>query len=53
MVACKICVKDIPHSVAKSYKRAEYVYCFCRDTCFAQRVTEAETDIEPERGHRP
>lgn len=44
IVACSICLAEIPHSVAKSHEGAEYVYYFCGDVCFAQ--WEAEADAE-------
>jgi hypothetical protein len=49
-VACKICLAEIPHSVAKSHEGAEYVYYFCGDTCFAQWEAEAEAEDSIEHG---
>lgn len=40
VVACSICLAEIPHSVAKSHEGAEYVYYFCGDVCFAQWEAE-------------
>jgi len=40
VVACRICLAEIPHSVAKSHEGAEYVYYFCGDACFAQWEAE-------------
>jgi hypothetical protein len=42
VVACSICLAEIPHSVAKSHEGAEYVYYFCGDACYAQWEAEAE-----------
>ena len=42
VVACSICLAQIPHSVARSHEALDYVYYFCGDTCFAQWEAEAE-----------
>lgn len=51
-VACRICMKEIPKSVAESAEGVEYVYYFCGPDCFAQwRDQEASepTKKEPVR----
>ena len=35
-VACQICLKQVPRSVAKSPEGTEYVYYFCGAECFDQ-----------------
>jgi len=35
-IACEICLKEIPQSVAHSHEGPEYVYHFCGDTCYMQ-----------------
>jgi len=33
-VACEVCLKEIPRSVASSEEGSEYVYYFCGEACF-------------------
>jgi len=33
-VACDICLKEVPRSVASSQEGSEYVYYFCGEACF-------------------
>jgi len=35
-VACRICLKEIPRSVAESAEAVEYVYYFCGPECYAE-----------------
>lgn len=35
-VACEVCLKEIPRSVAHSNEGSEYVYYFCGDACYAR-----------------
>lgn len=40
-VACQICLKEIPKSVAESAEAVEYVYYFCGPECYTEwRGTE-------------
>lgn len=45
VVACSICLAEIPHSVAKSHEAVEYVYYFCGDACFAQWEAEGAAEV--------
>jgi hypothetical protein len=36
MIACEICLKEIPRDLAKSGESAEYVHYFCGDSCYAR-----------------
>lgn len=33
-VACKVCLKEIPQSVASSQEGSDYVLYFCGENCF-------------------
>jgi YHS domain-containing protein len=35
-VACQICLKEIPRSVAESAEAVEYVYYFCGPECYTE-----------------
>ncbi|WIM04558.1 MAG: AF1514 family protein [Candidatus Nitricoxidivorans perseverans] len=35
-VACNVCLKEIPRSVAKSEEGSDRVYYFCGDTCYQE-----------------
>jgi hypothetical protein len=35
-VACEVCLKEIPRSVARSQEGSDYVLYFCGDTCFVE-----------------
>lgn len=35
-VACQICMKEIPKSVAESAEAVEYVYYFCGPECYTE-----------------
>lgn len=44
-VACQLCLKEIPKSVAESAEGVEYVYYFCGADCYEQwREQEAPTE---------
>ncbi len=45
VLACNVCLKEIPHSAAKSHEAAEYVYYFCGDACFAQWEADAVAEM--------
>ncbi len=34
LIACDVCMKEIPRDVAKSEEGREYVYHFCGQECF-------------------
>ncbi len=36
LVACEICLREIPRSVGQSEEAVDYVYYFCGPACFAQ-----------------
>jgi hypothetical protein len=36
VVACEVCLKEIPRSVASSNEGTDYVLYFCGDACFEQ-----------------
>lgn len=36
VVACEVCLKEIPKSVAQSHEGAEYVYHFCGAACYQE-----------------
>lgn len=44
IVACSVCLAEIPHSVAKSHEGAEYVYYFCGDACYARWKAAAQAE---------
>lgn len=33
-IACEVCLKEIPRSVARSYEGPDYVYYFCGAECY-------------------
>ena len=35
LLTCKVCLKEIPKSVAKSSEGPDYVYYFCGSNCFS------------------
>jgi hypothetical protein len=39
-VACEVCLKEIPRSVARSAEGADYVYYFCGADCYARWQAE-------------
>lgn len=36
LLTCKVCMKEIPKSVAKSLEGHDYVYYFCGSDCFSK-----------------
>jgi hypothetical protein len=45
LVSCKVCLKEIPRSVASSQEGSDYVLYFCGDNCFVEwqkGLTEAD-----------
>ncbi len=40
-VACRICLKQVPRSVAQSPEGTEYVYYFCGADCYEKWQAEA------------
>jgi hypothetical protein len=45
-IACEICLREIPPSVAQSGEGQEYVYYFCGDACYEQWLEQApDSDI--------
>jgi len=47
-VACRICLKEIPKSVAESAEAVEYVYYFCGPECYAE--WREEEGVKPKPG---
>jgi YHS domain-containing protein len=35
-VTCKVCMKEVPLSAAKSDEASDYVYYFCGSDCYAK-----------------
>lgn len=46
LVSCKVCLKEIPQSVARSHEGSDYVLHFCGDNCF---VTWQKGETEADR----
>lgn len=40
-VACQVCMKEIPKSVAESLEGPQYVYYFCGADCYETWQTES------------
>ena len=36
VIACEVCLKEIPRDLAKTSESAEYVHHFCGEPCFVQ-----------------
>lgn len=36
VVACEVCLTEIPPSVARSHEGQDYVHYFCGDHCYVQ-----------------
>ena len=52
-VACELCLREIPHSVARSHEGTDYVLYFCGNDCFdawrhAGNAAAANTDTDAE-----
>ena len=46
IVACEVCLKEIPRSVTQSQEGADYVYHFCGDACYQEwRATRDMREI--------
>jgi hypothetical protein len=43
-VACEICLKAVPKSVAQSREGTEYVYYFCGAACYSQWQTQQKEE---------
>ena len=46
MVACEICLKQIPVSEAKSEEASDYVLYFCGIECYQQWKQQAEDEAQ-------
>lgn len=46
MVACEICLKEIPISEAKSEEASDYVLYFCGIDCYQQWKQQAEDEAQ-------
>lgn len=44
-VACEICLREIPRSVAQSQEGADYVYYFCGAECYQQWQAQAQAPM--------
>lgn len=42
VIACEVCLKEIPKSVAQSHEGADYVYYFCGDECYQEWLAAPE-----------
>jgi YHS domain-containing protein len=49
-VACRICLKEIPKSVAESAEAVEYVYYFCGPECYTQWRDEGAAEAPAKKG---
>lgn len=48
VVACEICLTEIPRDLAKSEEATEYVHYFCGDACFVKwKESEGDTGSKP------
>ena len=45
VIACEICLKEIPRDLAKTSESAEYVHYFCGHSCYAK--WEEDKDVAP------
>lgn len=52
VIACEICLKEIPRDLAKSEEAKGYVHYFCGDACFVRWQTDEVSGTPPERGKR-
>jgi hypothetical protein len=46
-IACEVCLKEIPRSVAHCPEGAEYVYYFCGADCYQQWQAEQGEKKDP------
>ena len=49
VIACEVCLKEIPRDLAKSEEATEYVHYFCGESCYAR--WQADQKAEP--GSKP
>ena len=49
VIACEVCLKEIPRDLAKSEEAAGYVHYFCGEACYARW----QADEQPESGRKP
>lgn len=49
-VACKVCMKQIPKDVAKSFEGDEYVLHFCGLECYAQWQQQEQQENKKKNG---
>ena len=49
VIACEICLKEIPRDLAKTSESAEYVHYFCGESCYVQWRKAPE---KPDGGRR-
>ena len=47
LVSCKVCLKEIPRSVAKSQEGSDYVHYFCGDRCYVEWSKDQAEDRQP------
>jgi hypothetical protein len=48
-VACQVCLKEIPKSVAESLEGPQYVYYFCGADCYEAWQTESAAQKPPKK----
>ena len=48
-IACEICMKEIPRSVAQCPEGAEYVYYFCGADCYQHWQEKEGAKKKPDR----
>lgn len=48
LVSCKVCLKEIPRSVASSQEASEYVLYFCGDDCFVEWQKDVSESGKPD-----
>lgn len=48
VIACEVCLTEIPSSVAKSHEGADYVHYFCGEHCYV-KWTGAEPVAQEDR----
>jgi len=46
MVACEVCLKEIPRSIAKSSEATEYAQHYCGIECYQQWLAQQEIAIQ-------
>lgn len=48
LVACEVCLKEIPRSVARSQEGSDYVLYFCGDKCFVEWQKDQSESGKPD-----